>query len=435
MTQYRLKSRKRPPRLDILSGPLREVEAEFAVTEPQASYAAYTFGLKHQWTYFLRTLPDIQDLLEPLESAISYTLIPAITDRQCGQLDRDILALPVRLGGLGIANPSSDANFYYTSSVKVIAPLVEQIVSQVHLLPEDSLIRSAQQEVRAERAKNWEKRAERLKEAAPKNTQRALDLATEKGSSMWLASLPLKEMGLNLNKREFRDGLSLYYDWPIADISSTCPCGEPFTVDHAMICMRGGFVIQRHNELRDLEAELLNMVCKDVVTEPVLQDVEGEQLTRGSNKAQDARLDIHARGFWEPQRSAFFDVMVCHPNAESYRDLEPQQIYHVHENEKKCQYSSRVPDIEHRTFTPLTFTTTGGMGKECFHFHRRLAELIAIKKGEDYAKTISWIQARTSFALLRSALNCLRGTRSTVRKSWDFRNTDIEIENTEGAIY
>ena len=37
--------------------------AEFAVTQPQGSYAAYTFGLKHRWTYFLRTLPDIQDLL------------------------------------------------------------------------------------------------------------------------------------------------------------------------------------------------------------------------------------------------------------------------------------------------------------------------------------------------------------------------------------
>ena len=73
-----------------------------------------------------------------------------------------------------------------------------------------------------------------------------------------------------------------------------------------MICIRGGFVIQRHNELRDLEAELLNVVCKDVATEPLLQDIEGEQLTRGSNKAQDARLDIHARGFWEPQLSAFF---------------------------------------------------------------------------------------------------------------------------------
>ena len=233
--------------------------AEFAVTQPQASYAAYTFGLKHRWTYFLRTLPDIQDLLEPLESAISRVLIPAITDRQCGQLDRDILALPVRLGGLGVANPSGDANLDYTSSVKVTAPLVEQIVAQVHQLPEDSLIRSVKQEVKAERAKNLEKRAERLKEVAPQKTRRALDLATEKGSSMWLTSLPLKEMGFNLNKREFRDGLSLLYDWPMADIPSTCLCGEPFAIGHAMICMRGGFVIQRPNELWDLEAGLLNI--------------------------------------------------------------------------------------------------------------------------------------------------------------------------------
>jgi len=31
--------------------------------------------------------------------------------------------------------------------------------------------------------------------------------------------------------------------------------------------MRGGFITQRHNELRNLEAELLNMVSKDAVTE------------------------------------------------------------------------------------------------------------------------------------------------------------------------
>ena len=50
-------------------------------------------------------------------------------------------------------------------------------------------------------------------------------------------------------------------------------------------------------------------------------------------------------------------------------------------------------------------------------------------------KTISWIRARTSFALLRSALSCLRGTKFAVRKSWDFCNADIEIKNTEGALY
>ena len=31
--------------------------AEFARSQPQASYAAFTFGLRHRWTYFMRTLP------------------------------------------------------------------------------------------------------------------------------------------------------------------------------------------------------------------------------------------------------------------------------------------------------------------------------------------------------------------------------------------
>ena len=71
-----------------------------------------------------------------------------------------------------------------------------------------------------------------------------------------------------------------------------------------MVCQRGGFIIQRHNELRDLEAEMLTMVCNDV-EEPVLREVTAEALNHDANKAPDSRLDIHARGFWERQRSAF----------------------------------------------------------------------------------------------------------------------------------
>ena len=103
------------------------------------------------------------------------------------------------------------------------------------------------------------------------------------------------------------------------------------------------------------------MVCNDVEVEPVLQEVTDETLNHGANKASDARLDIHARGFWERQRSAFFDVRVCHPNVDSYRDLTPKQIFKQHENEKKRQYAERVMEIEQGTFTPLVFMTTGGM--------------------------------------------------------------------------
>ena len=73
----------------------------------------------------------------------------------------------------------------------------------------------------------------------------------------------------------------------------------------------------RHNEIRDLEAEILQAVCTDVEVEPVLQEVTGEVLLRGANKTPDARLDIRARGFWAREQSAFFDVRVCHPNADS----------------------------------------------------------------------------------------------------------------------
>ena len=193
-----------------------------------------------------------------------------ITERKCNQLDRNILALPVRLGGLGLGNPSLEARREYASSAKVTKPLVEQIVSQSHQLPEDSLTKLEQQEVRGDRSKELEHRAERIKEMAPRTTQRALDLATEKGSTEWLPVLPLQDLGFNLNKREFRDAVKLRYDWPVEDIPSTCACGEAFTVDHSMICKLEGFIIQHHNELRDLEAEFLSKVCSDVEIEPVL---------------------------------------------------------------------------------------------------------------------------------------------------------------------
>ena len=77
------------------------------------------------------------------------------------------------------------------------------------------------------------------------------------------------DLGFNLNKSEFCDAVKLRYDWPMEDIPFTCACGEAFTVDHSMIYKLGGFITQRHNELRDLKAEFLSMVCSDVEIEPV----------------------------------------------------------------------------------------------------------------------------------------------------------------------
>ena len=43
-----------------------------AITQPHAAYAAFTHGLSSHWTYISRTIPGIQDLLRPLETAIHH---------------------------------------------------------------------------------------------------------------------------------------------------------------------------------------------------------------------------------------------------------------------------------------------------------------------------------------------------------------------------
>ena len=92
-------------------------------------------------------------------------------------------------------------------------------------------------------------------------------------------------------------------------------------------------------------------------------------------------------------------IRVCHPNDDSYKDLTPEQVYRLHEHEKKRMYERRVMEVEQASFTPLVFTTTGGMGRKCLRFHSRLAEQISLKKGGDYAKTLTWIRGKAFLSI------------------------------------
>ena len=74
----------------------------------------------------MRTLPDIENLLQPLERAISDVL----TGRNCSEAERDLVALPVRMGGLGPINPSDSADAEYSAYIRVSAPLVSKIEAQ-----------------------------------------------------------------------------------------------------------------------------------------------------------------------------------------------------------------------------------------------------------------------------------------------------------------
>ena len=96
-----------------------------ATTQPHAAFAAFTHGLSRRWTYLARTTPHIEDLIKPLEEAIKRIFLPNLTGRNAfNNTERDMLALPPRLGGLGISDPSKKSALHYSTCETISAPLV-----------------------------------------------------------------------------------------------------------------------------------------------------------------------------------------------------------------------------------------------------------------------------------------------------------------------
>ena len=251
-----------------------------------------------------------------------------------------------------------------------------------------------------------------------------------KGSSSWLSALPLKDQGFNLSKGEFRDALSLRYGWQLKNLPQYCICGTSFSADHAMICPHGGMIISRHNEIRDLTADWMSEVCKETETEPLLQPLSGEIiLPRSANKQEDARVDIKTVGLWGRQQSAFFDVRVFHPNAPNYRDKSVAALFRKHELDKKREYGDRIREVENGSFTPLVFSTTGGASRETTVVFKRLAELLANKRNLPYSITLAWMRCHVSFALMKSTIFCIRGSRVCRRPHTDMGIATVVAES------
>ena len=213
------------------------------------------------------------------------------------------------------------------------------------------------------------------------------------------------------------DALCLRYGWRPSDLPLTCVCGESYTVAHSLMCLYGGFVTLRHNDIRDLSASLLKEVCPNVCREPILQPLTGESLRLRSASTDDgARLDISAEGFWGHRyQRVFFDVRVFCPLSSTSSSQSLLACYRTNEEIKKRKYDQRIREVEHACFSPLVFSTSGGFGPVSTLFIKRLALLHSEKFQRPYSTTVNFIRCRFSFSILKSALRCLGGSRSKLK--------------------
>ena len=182
-------------------------------------------------------------------------------------------------------------------------------------------------------------------------------------------------------------------------------------MDHALSCKKRGIISLCHNQIRDLTANLLKIMCHDVLIEPTLQQLTGKSLhERTANITDEVRVDIAARGFWISGQQAFFDIRVFNPMAQRYGSQELTKAYQINECEKKRQYNEGILGVEHGSFTPLVMTALGGMGREASKFYSCLLESIVKKRKERYSVIKSWISRKMLFALVKCLCMCVRGS-------------------------
>ena len=104
--------------------------SSFAKLHPHAAYSAFTHGFISKWLFLSRTTPNIKDHLQPLEDTIQTEFIPALTGKPVpGHHERELFALPTRLGGLGLINPTKQSDLEYTASINISCPLLDLIMS------------------------------------------------------------------------------------------------------------------------------------------------------------------------------------------------------------------------------------------------------------------------------------------------------------------
>ncbi|MEO7176741.1 MAG: reverse transcriptase domain-containing protein [Saprospiraceae bacterium] len=406
-----------------------------ANSQPHAAFTAFTQCMQGQWAFICRAMPDVSPLFLRLEEAIRMIFLPALLRRQVNDLEREVLSMPARMGGLGIYKPQVLCVSAHENSNKLSAPLVKLILRQeLDLDPEEiaSEVKHLRMRIDEDTEKLQKLKLESLLSEAPHELKSAMKMTIEKGASSWVTATPLYDHGTILHKGDFVDSIYMRYGWLLPDLPVKCPCNAAYSLQHALDCKLGGFRTIQHNEVRDVIAQVMRDAGHVVETEPPLQKLTGEGFDyKSANREDEARSDIKVTGFYREQRNAFFDVKVVSPFAKSYSQLTQASLMKTAEKSKMREYKQRIHEIEHADFNPLVFTTMGAMAPQCQAVVKKLAEKLSFKQGSNLSVVTGWLRVRLSFALLRTSLQCIRGSR---RKKFSHTDTNVDLAVSQARI-
>ena len=104
-----------------------ETLSQIAESQPQAAFAAFTKSLQFQWNFVQRVTPGCESLYGDLEDVILNKFLPVIMMGEVSHMERLLLSLPARWGGLGVPLPTEMSELSFSTSRKATGTIVDCI--------------------------------------------------------------------------------------------------------------------------------------------------------------------------------------------------------------------------------------------------------------------------------------------------------------------
>ena len=127
-------------------------------------------------------------------------------------VERKLISLPTRYGGLAIPIIKDIAKVEYANSRYITEELALSIDNQdLSCNVDTSNIKKIKDKVKCEKELFHKNKLDQILENLNVKQKQLNEMAREKGVSNWLNAYPLKEYGFDLNKQQFWDGISIRY--------------------------------------------------------------------------------------------------------------------------------------------------------------------------------------------------------------------------------
>jgi len=249
---------------------------------PHSAHTVLTKSLQHEWGYIQRIIAGAETYVHPLKEVLMDIFLPKLTSLDLTSDEKDLMCKPVRHLGIGIVDPVFEAPLAFDNSQECTKMLTDAIrtgiVIDCDAYEHESNVKKQQARL-LKNVKQQEAVVEILQEL-PEQQRNSVQRKLKMKCSTWLTIVPTQNNGFAMSSTQFRDALALRYGRTPTNLSTHCDAdGEEFTVCHALNCKKGGLVTLRHNELRDLNIEMVKTAgFTHTVKEPMVKesDVKGE---------------------------------------------------------------------------------------------------------------------------------------------------------------